>query len=77
MIEKLAQVINNLIESRDLTVIDDYYEYIYEDKNRIELFRSPHERVLEEENIETKTVMEEIIEKLMALPDKNQLRLSL
>ena len=70
--EELAKKIELLLNSKDISIIDDYLENIFVDSNSNELFRSKHPRVIDN-NTENEQVANDIIIKLEAITNEKSL----
>ena len=62
--EKIKQI-NDLLEANQITIIDDYFQDIYQDKYNNEIFRVKSQRCFESQE-EAENVLEETLAKLLA-----------
>lgn len=62
-IEEKVNKINELLELKEVTIQDDYFTEIFNDKNNNEIFRVTHARCFESQE-EANNVLEEVLAKL-------------
>lgn len=64
-IEEKVKQINELLEKKDVTILDDYFHDVYQDKYTNEIFRVKSQRFFESQD-DANTVLEETLSNLLA-----------